>query len=272
MKTQASEEKMLKLVSVALLTLTMVGCSSFQRRHPNQEDMNVVLKDKEGKVVSSSGRPVVSSNGKEVTLIRPDEAIQVAESKDASEKAVPAAAAEVTTAVAAAAEHISNTHGKPASQDRVLGKVPASQALGWLKNGNTRFVKGFFRKDGASAKDRARIAMKETPHAVVVSSSDSRVPPEIIFDQKLGEIFTVRNAVAATDLGLISSVEYAVLDLGANLIVVLGNSAKDSWMNAARLSQELQDKSDILRDAIASGDVKIVTAMYDLGSGRVTWP
>lgn len=261
MEHQHMEEKMLKLVTMALVALALTGCSSFQRRGPDQQDeMKVVLKDKDGNIKESSGAPTTGVGGKEITPIKPDDGAQLEAHSQA---------AEVKEAVAAAAEHISSTHGK--TQERTLGQIPAEKALGWLKNGNTRFVKGFFRKDGASAKDRKRLAAVESPHSVIVASSDSRVPPEIVFDQKLGEIFVVRNAVAATDLGLTSSVEYAVLDLGSNLVVVLGNSAKDSWLNVDRLAQELQDKSDILRDAVASGDVKVVTAMYDLESGRITW-
>lgn len=251
---------MLKIVVMALVAVSLSACSSFSRRSPQQSDeMKVVLKDKDGKIIQGDSTLPSTMDGKEVTKINPDE--QVAESK---------AAEEVKEAVSAAADHIAATHGKEA-QSRKVGKVPAYKALGWLKNGNTRFMKGRFRADGVSAKDRARVMSAEAPHAIVVGSSDSRVPPEIIFDQKLGEIFVVRGAVAASDLGLLSSVEYGVLDLGPNLIVVLGNNSKDSWEHVDRLAQELQDRSDIVRDAVASGDVKIVTAMYNLQTGRVDW-
>lgn len=251
---------MLKIVIMASIALSLSACSSFSRRAPTQTDeMKVVLKDKDGNIKEAS-EPPATSNGKEVTKIHPEDT-QVAESK---------AADEVKEAVSAAADHIAATHGKEA-QSRKVGTIPAYKALGWLKNGNTRFLKGRFRADGVSAKDRARLAAGETPHAIVVGSSDSRVPPEIIFDQKLGEIFVVRGSVAASDLGLLSSVEYGVLDLGPNLIVVLGSNAKDSWEHVDRLAQELQDRSEIIRDAIASGDVKIVTAMYNLETGRVDW-
>lgn len=251
---------MLKIVVMTLVAVSLSACSTFSRRGPTQsDDMKVVLKDKDGNVKEASALPT-TSDGKEVTKIQPEET-QVAESK---------AAEEVKQAVTAAADHIAATHGKN-SQTRKVGSVPAHKALGWLKNGNTRFVKGRFRADGVSAKDRARLAAGEAPHSIVVGSSDSRVPPEIIFDQKLGEVFVVRGSVAASDLGLLSSVEYGILDLGPNLIVVLGNTSKDSWEHVDRLAQELQDRSEIIRDAIASGDVKIVTAIYNLETGRVHW-
>lgn len=252
---------MLKVFVISMVALSVGACSSFTRRTPNQDEMKVVLKDKDGNVKESSGLPQ-TIDGKEVTRISPHSDTEVAQS---------AAADEVKEAVSAAADHIAATHGKESASNRKIGAVPAHKALGWLKNGNTRFVKGRFRADGVSAKDRRRLMAGENPHTIVISSSDSRVPPEVIFDQKLGELFVVRGAVAASDIGILSSVEYATLDLGPNLIVVLGNTSKDSWSQVDRLAQELQDRSEILRDAVASGDVKIVTAIYNLESGVVTW-
>jgi carbonic anhydrase len=102
--------------------------------------------------------------------------------------------------------------------------VAPATALKWLKNGNERFVKRRFRADGRSASDRARLFKGQRPHTIIVSCSDSRVPPEIVFDQMLGEIFVVRLAGEALDSAGIASIEYAVEHLGTRLIVVLGHS------------------------------------------------
>jgi len=96
--------------------------------------------------------------------------------------------------------------------------------LRYLRNGNIRFVKGFFRNDGASPKDVKRLSSGQNPHTVIVSCSDSRVPPEVIFDQKLGEIFVVRTAGETLDPTSIGSIEYAVEHLGTKNIVVLGHT------------------------------------------------
>lgn len=134
-----------------------------------------------------------------------------------------AASASTSTAVPAAA-----AGPEAASHDSVhetaMGVEP-SKALRWLENGNKRFVKGWFRKDGQSRKDVARLANGQQPHAIVISCSDSRVPPEAVFDQKLGEIFVVRTAGEALDDNVIGSVEYAVEHLGTRLIVVLGHTS-----------------------------------------------
>ena len=96
--------------------------------------------------------------------------------------------------------------------------------LRYLRNGNIRFVKGRLRNDGASTKDIKRLASGQKPHTVVVSCSDSRVPPEIIFDEKLGEIFVVRTAGETLDPTSLGSIEYALEHLGTKNIVVLGHT------------------------------------------------
>lgn len=98
------------------------------------------------------------------------------------------------------------------------------KALGWLKNGNTRFVKQRLRSDGQSPQDIKRLSSGQKPHSIVLSCSDSRVPPELVFDQKLGEIFVVRTAGQSLDPVALASIEYAVQHLGASNIVVLGHT------------------------------------------------
>jgi len=102
--------------------------------------------------------------------------------------------------------------------------VDAETGLRYLKNGNIRFVKGFFRKDGVSHADIKKLSTGQKPHSIVISCSDSRVPPEVIFDQKLGEIFVVRTAGETLDPTSIASVEYALEHLGTKNIIVLGHT------------------------------------------------
>lgn len=114
-------------------------------------------------------------------------------------------------------------HAAPHPEETLKGIDPAV-SLRWLKNGNIRFVKNRLRKDGQSMADVKRLAAGQTPHTVIVSCSDSRVPPEILFDQKLGEIFVVRTAGETLDPTSIASVEYAVEHLGARSVLVMGHS------------------------------------------------
>lgn len=115
------------------------------------------------------------------------------------------------------ADHGSD-HAAPAS-------VSAEQSMKWLQNGNLRFQKNAFRRDGRAPKDVQRLKDGQAPHAIVLSCSDSRVPPEHIFDQGLGEVFVVRTAGQALNNNVIASIEYALEHLGSKLIVVMGHTS-----------------------------------------------
>lgn len=103
--------------------------------------------------------------------------------------------------------------------------LSAADALKRLKAGNARFVSGV--RHVAAPLDqtaRAGLVSAQRPFATILSCSDSRVPPELIFDAGLGELFVIRvagNVLAPHQLG---SVEFAVDALGTRLIVVLGHS------------------------------------------------
>lgn len=113
----------------------------------------------------------------------------------------------------------------PAKSAHEVSKgVPAEQAFKWMVNGNKRFMKHNLRKDGQGNKDIERLVSGQHPHTIVLSCSDSRVPPEVVFDQKLGEIFVVRTAGEALDPDVIASIEYAVAHLGPKLILVMGHT------------------------------------------------
>lgn len=103
--------------------------------------------------------------------------------------------------------------------------VPAQEALEWLKSGNQRFVQNRALHMGRSTADRDRLSLGQSPHSIILSCADSRVPPEIVFDQGLGDLFVVRSAGQALDSAVIASLEYAVDHLGARLLVVMGHSS-----------------------------------------------
>ncbi|AUN98108.1 carbonic anhydrase [Bacteriovorax stolpii] len=123
-----------------------------------------------------------------------------------------------------ASEHVAASAHKE-THKREIGPVTADTALRYLVNGNKRFVGKQFRNDGVSTKDIQKLASGQKPHAIVLSCSDSRVPPEVLFDQKLGEIFVIRTAGQAIDSSVLASIEYAVSHLGTNLIVVMGHES-----------------------------------------------
>ena len=112
--------------------------------------------------------------------------------------------------------------GKPRNRPDAL-RIVVKGALERLKEGNQRFVNDKPGNPRRSKDRRALVAKAQIPFAVVVGCSDSRVPPEILFDQGLGDLFVIRVAGNVVDDPALGSIEYAVEHLGAHLIVVLGH-------------------------------------------------
>lgn len=103
--------------------------------------------------------------------------------------------------------------------------ISADEALARLLDGNRRFLKGEAAHPNAGAGRRAELAAGQAPFAAVLTCSDSRVPPELLFDQGLGDIFTVRvagNIAGSSEQG---SIEYAAEHLATPVIMVLGHTS-----------------------------------------------
>ena len=92
-----------------------------------------------------------------------------------------------------------------------------------LMAGNERYQKSHPNHPDQTTFKRQSIAEKQNPKAIIISCSDSRVPPEIIFDQGLGDLFVIRTAGNVIGDIELASIEYAVLDLDCHSIVVLGH-------------------------------------------------
>ncbi len=103
--------------------------------------------------------------------------------------------------------------------------IPASEALQRLREGNARFVAGESLRDKMSGESRRRkLTEQQTPFAVILGCSDSRVPVEIVFDQGLGDLFVIRVAGNIIAPSLVGSVEFAAEKFGTRLVIVLGHS------------------------------------------------
>ena len=129
--------------------------------------------------------------------------------------------------------------------------VPPEAGLVRLLDGNRRFVEG---RGAAYTGFRGELANGQSPFAVIVGCSDSRVPAEIVFDVGLGDLFVVRvagNIVAPSQVG---SVEFAVSTFGTRLVVVMGHTRCGAIGATLRtLSGELPDSKNIaaITDRIA---------------------
>ena len=180
-------------------------------------------------------------------------------------------------------------------------KINASQALILLKDGNARFVSGNLAPKDHYAEDRLKLSEGQHPFAVVLCCSDSRVAPEILFDQQLGDLFVIRNAGNVVDEDVLGSIEYAVEHLESPLVVVLGHSscgAVTATCQGEELPGHLVDIAKHIRPSISSDccindnarrhaermaqvirentivehlKVKVVAAFYDIASGVVEW-
>jgi carbonic anhydrase len=101
--------------------------------------------------------------------------------------------------------------------------ISATQALDRLKEGNARFVAG--RPIHCNTQTQVKLtAAGQAPFAAVLACMDSRTAPELVFDQRLGDIFVVRVAGNFVNTDILGSLEYATDVIGAKLIVVLGHS------------------------------------------------
>jgi carbonic anhydrase len=190
-------------------------------------------------------------------------------------------------------------------------KITPDSVLAELKSGNEHHVAHRY-KHPHETKDRQReLVNGQHPHAEILSCSDSRVPPELVFDQGLGDLFIVRvagNVASDTELG---SLEYGAEHLHIRLIVVLGHQScgavtaavqgappeghiaalvdlikpavektrgmsGDPVANAVRMNVEmvvkqLRSSTPILSKLVAQGKLKIVGAVYSIETGSVTW-
>lgn len=99
----------------------------------------------------------------------------------------------------------------------------SADAIARLKEGNARFVAG--RTIHCNPQPQVRLtAHGQAPFAAILGCMDSRVSPELVFDQRIGDIFAVRIAGNFVDTDILGSLEYATHVAGAKLIVVLGHS------------------------------------------------
>jgi carbonic anhydrase len=188
------------------------------------------------------------------------------------------------------------------------GRPTADDVLKDLMMGNERFVAGKTLNPRQSPADFSKLAHGQTPEAVIVGCADSRVPPEIIFDQGVGDLFVIRvagNVINGAGPTVKGSIAYAVVALGAPLVMVLGHSQCGAVKAALETKEQALPESirelvglvntggekDLDRAIVANvragvaklkrleptltsyvetKRLKVVGAVYNLASGKVT--
>jgi carbonic anhydrase len=154
------------------------------------------------------------------------------------------------TALAAGAAGLALPSAGRAASQPAAARDPDS-VLARLLEGNKRFVSGQLTHPGRKPEDFAALAEGQAPLAIIIGCADSRVGPELIFDQGVGDLFVVRiagNIVDGAGPTVKGSVEFAVAELGARLIMVLAHSQ----CGAVKAAIEHIDANDALPGSIGA--------------------
>ncbi len=142
--------------------------------------------------------------------------------------------------------------------ERSWESVDSDSAIKRLSEGNARFVEGESIHPHEAFAWRSNLENEQHPWAVLLSCSDSRVPPELIFDQGFGDLFVIRVAGNIVDTDVIASIEYAVDYLDTKLVVVMGHThcgavsaAVDSELHEAHEPAEITSLVHRIQPAVA---------------------
>lgn len=195
--------------------------------------------------------------------------------------------------------------------DGPSNRPSAQTALQWIKFGNERHMVGRYVHWHQSAARRMEVAAGQRPHTIIVSCSDSQVPPEILFDQGLGDLFVVRVAGNIVGDHELASIEYAAGHLGVPLVIVLGHQrcgavaaavtggdmpghlgslisalspavSRTKGMegdpvdnavhsNVRLVVEAIRTSEPVLSHMVNSGKLEVVGAYYSLDTGEVRW-
>jgi carbonic anhydrase len=140
-------------------------------------------------------------------------------------------------------------------------KYTGDQALHILMQGNARFVSGKLLHPGRKPEDFRPLAAGQTPLAAVLGCADSRVPPEVLFDQGVGDLFTVRvagNYANGAGASVNGSLEYGVAELNVPLVLVLGHTecgavkAAIAHLHDDDLPADIKDLVAAIKPAVAA--------------------
>jgi len=180
-----------------------------------------------------------------------------------------------------------------------------NEALKRLKTGNQRFCRDQMIRMNQDSQRRQETIQAQNPFAIILTCADSRVVPELIFDAGIGELFVVRVAGNIANTSTIASIEYAVANLNAPIIIVLahencgavtatlqnGNFGENlehlvdhirpaiydasvnevAKKNARITVEQLIQNSSIINASIDKNHLQVLPAYYHLGSGEVEY-
>ncbi len=187
--------------------------------------------------------------------------------------------------------------------------ITAKESLKKLLEGNKRFAGGNAIQPNQTSKRRTSLQETQNPFAVIMTCADSRVSPEIIFDQGLGDLFVTRVAGnVASDFAL-GTIEYAAIQLNVPLVLVVGHSACAAVQgamnisgisgqfisvakaikpaidrldihlrndletvikeNAKMVAEQISSSGPLIADLVSSGKLTVLSAFYNFSTGLV---
>ena len=177
------------------------------------------------------------------------------------------------------------------------------ESLTILKDGNGRFIQN--KMNNVLHHDLQTLSGAQDPYAVILCCSDSRVSPDIIFDQSLGNLFVIQNAGNVNDTSVLGSIQYAIQHLKTPLIIVLGHTCCGA-VTAAHQNKKMKgplkdlitqiDENLVLNGNVEDSiknhtlatarslnaalekhqakieqDARVIPAVYDITSGYISW-
>lgn len=177
------------------------------------------------------------------------------------------------------------------------------ESLAVLKNGNKRFIQN--KMHDILQHDLKLLSETQNPHTVILCCSDSRVSPDIIFDQSLGNLFVIQNAGNVSDTSVLGSIQYAIQHLKTPLIIVLGHTCcgavtashqnkkikgplqdlmtfiddniildgtiEDSIKNHTLVTAKKLNEALNLHQSKIEQDTQVIPAIYDISNGHIAW-
>ncbi len=187
--------------------------------------------------------------------------------------------------------------------------LTGDEALKRLMAGNAGYAALKSTHPNQTSERRIELKKGQHPFCIILGCSDSRIPPEVIFDQGLGDLFVIRVAGNITGTNVLASIEYAAAHLHVPLLVVLGHSDCGAVKatvagqvleghlpslaaaiepavnrlkgqpgdgvddiakaNARLVSEQLRQSTPVLSKLVQDGSLRVVAAFYDLDSGLV---
>lgn len=211
--------------------------------------------------------------------------------------------------IASKSRNIAYLNKKLFRRGKMADTLNIQQSLKKLLDGNKRCVVCKQQNPRQDARRRKEVSKGQKPFAVIVGCSDSRIPPELIFDQGLGDLFVVRLAGNIVDALALGSIEYAVEHLDTKLVVVLGHGKcgavtaatkgpdapghvgaivkaiqpavkKVQKMpgdlvdnairaNASLVVNKIKSSKPILAEMVNKGEIEVIGAYYNIETGAV---